>query len=332
MRALTILIAIVAMIATPAIAQKGSSRGSMPNPEIHGQVRLPSGYSAGVGLRVELEGRSTGLHTESMTDSSGRFLFRGLTPDTYQVKVSGQGLHGESDLIPLENTRVGFVNIELKPTKAAVRTEPGAGVVSAAEAGIPEEAKTEFASGEELLKVKGDPKGSLKHFKKATETYPQFARAHLMMGLAHMELTDWSSAQGDLERAIAMDEKMAQAQLALGSTLIAQGKLADAEPHLKRGLELDPQSGLGFYELGRVHWSMGRRQEAQAEAEQALKLQPDLSEAHLLLGNALLHSGRTDDAMKEYNEYLRLDPKGRFAEPTRAMVQKVEHARSNAKK
>jgi Flp pilus assembly protein TadD len=325
MRGIGVLLLAIVTVTTPAFSQRGTPK-TMPNPEIHGQVRFPAGYSAGVGLRVQLDGISTGLHTETMTDSSGKFLFRGLSPDTYTIRVSGPGLESQAETIRMEDIRVGFVTMDLRRTKSPEPAVSPGGPISAADASIPEDARLEFEKGEALLITKKDPKGSLDHFRKAAKVYPRYARAHLMMGLANMELSDWESARTELEKTVELDAKLADARLALGSTLNAESKFVEAEKNLRIGLQLAPNSAMGHYELGRACWALGRVRDAQAEAEQAVKLQPDLSEAHILIGNAMIRNGDTNGAIREYAEYLRLDPSGRFADATRAMLKKLEKA------
>lgn len=324
MRSTCSLLVLIALVIGHAAAQRGRDERNIA-PEIHGHVRLPTGRSVGAGLRVQLDGMGTGQHTETMTDSSGKFLFRGLSPDTYVLRVSGTGFQEHSETIQLQDVRLGFVTIELRPVKAE-RAQPPRGLISAEDASIPERARLEFNKGHELLEVKKNPKESLKHFRKAAEAYPQFARAYLMMGLANMEVNDWEAARKQLDKALQLNENLAQAQLALGSTLNAQTKFAEAEKPLRRGLQLAPDSTMGHYELARALWALGRVDEAKQEAEQALKLQPTFSEAHLLLGNVMLRQGNLDGATREYNEYLRLDPSGRFAEATRGMLKKIENA------
>jgi hypothetical protein len=95
--------------------------------------------------------------------------------------------------------------------------------------------------------------------------------------------------------------------------------------------------------LARVYWNKAAKikeetewrpvlEKSYEEVKKSLLLNPNLAEAHLLKGNLLLRVRRAADALPEFEEYLRLEPKGKFAEPTRALVEKIKKGLESTKK
>jgi len=103
-----------------------------------------------------------------------------------------------------------------------------------------------------------------------------------------------------------------------------------AEKSLIEGLKLNWESPQGHYELARTYWAIGRWQQAEPHALEALRIQPTMAPVHVLLGNIALRKQDAPGALAQFQDYLKLDPNGPLAEPTRAMVKKIEEA-MNAK-
>src|SRR5690349_14771593 len=82
MRCLGIIKVFVAIISL-YIAIFGQSPGS-----ISGRVTLPSGHAITQSIRISLE-TMRGVKSSVFTDNQGQFVFRSLTPGSYQVIVEG---------------------------------------------------------------------------------------------------------------------------------------------------------------------------------------------------------------------------------------------------
>ena len=79
-----------------------------------------------------------------------------------------------------------------------------------------------MSKGEELLFKKHDAKASLDEFKKAIKLDPWYGQAYMLLGLAQMQLQQWSDAQWAFEEAAKVEPGNAKAYLGAGSALNEQ--------------------------------------------------------------------------------------------------------------
>jgi len=82
-------------------------------------------------------------------------------------------------------------------------------------------------------------------------------------------------AQAHLERAVAIDSKLAEAHMPLGDVSAQRSQLQTALNELERSVELDAQSSAGFYKLAQLYRKLGQKEKAQQATErfQHLKAQ-----------------------------------------------------------
>jgi tetratricopeptide (TPR) repeat protein len=158
-----------------------------------------------------------------------------------------------------------------------------------------------------------------------------------------MDLRQWENAETALNKTLETDPKAFNALFALGEVYRREKKYSEAEKVLQDGLALESRSAPAHLTLAGVYWdrAVGVKEEAKwrpsleksyQEVNQALQLDPNLAEAHLLRGNLYFKVRRAADALPEFEEYLRLDPNGQFAEPTRALAEKIKKALAGVKK
>jgi Flp pilus assembly protein TadD len=329
-----VFLLIVVSSGPPAVAQNENTplRAAM---RISVMVRMPNGSPAPLGIDVRLEGDPGGLVDQQMTDSSGRVTFIPKDLARYVVIVHQRGYKDAEAHADLTLTPTAGVSITLVPDPEQQEQSPKSGgsgldsTISASDLGIPEPARKEFAAGQKLLEEKHDAGKSIGHFRKATELYPGFGQAYLMLGLAYLQDQKLSESKTALERAIEIDPKSAGAYLALGACLNQQKDYAGAEKVLSTGLEMEPESPEGNYEIAKTYWALRRWQEAEPHARKAEELQPQVPGVHVLMGNILLQRRDNAGALKEFKEYLRLDPNGPMSEAVRNMTAKLEKAGTN---
>ena len=85
MRRLAILMTLVAA-STIVVAQAGISQ--FQGADISGQLQLRSGFTTQVmGIKVVIQTRTGAEVARTVTDSKGRFQFRGMAPGVYLVSV-----------------------------------------------------------------------------------------------------------------------------------------------------------------------------------------------------------------------------------------------------
>src|SRR5438309_2343872 len=91
------------------------------------------------------------------------------------------------------------------------------------------EAQEAMDKGQELLFKKHDAKASVEEFKRAIKLDPWYGDAYMLLGLARMQLRQWSDAQWAFEEAEKVEPGNAKAYLGAGSALNEQKNYADAQ-------------------------------------------------------------------------------------------------------
>ena len=106
------------------------------------------------------------------------------------------------------------------------------------------------------------------------------ADAHLRLGLLLNREERYAAAALELEKAIAINPKVAQAHLYLGGALLNLKKMAEAEVALQKAYELGGSSvaGAQFY-LGQLYYLQQKYELSQLAFEQYLKDMPNASNA-----------------------------------------------------
>jgi tetratricopeptide (TPR) repeat protein len=180
--------------------------------------------------------------------------------------------------------------------------------------------------GQDLLFTKHDARASVDEFKRAIKLDPFYGRAYLLLGLAQMQLGQWSDAQWAFEEATKVEPGNAKAYLGAGSALNEQKDYAEAQKALQQSLELRPDSAEAHYEMARSLWGQNKWQAAEPHALQAIELNKDYAGPHALMGNIYLRQEDPEAALKEFQEYLRLDPQGSLAPSVKQMIAQLKQA------
>lgn len=331
MRSQTLLLAVV--LATLLFPSQGwSQRVTLPSRpgEIRGQLRLPDGHFAPIGIAVILAHREGDTVAETQTDSSGKFTFHQVQPALYRVIIRAYGYREiESEDLDVNLNPNVYLNLELKPDpnhKSPYATAAPGGVISAESLNAPEGARKDLASGEELLSKGTDYPKSIELFKKAVKAYPKYSEAYLMMGLAYRAEHNLDEAGTALRKCVEINGTSGPAYTALGEVQNEQKDYAGAEKTLLKALTLNPDSPQAHVELARSYWAMGRWQEADPHAAKALALAPDNPSAHLIMGNVQLRKRDGHAALQQFQAYLKLEPQGALAPSVRDLVSKLEKA------
>jgi tetratricopeptide (TPR) repeat protein len=284
---------------------------------------------------ILLERADSGVVANAQTDSAGKFEFRNLLPNAYILRIRLPGYATYERYLDLTRETRAYVIAELTPNpgKEAMLVPPrgAADEISARDAAIPPPAVKEFEKAKKLLVEEQNGEKSVPHLLKAIQLYERFPQAYVLLGAAYAYQSKWTESQQAFEKAIQIDDKMSDAYLGLGTLQNQQNKFADAEQSLAKAVELAPESFQAQYELGKSYWALKRNAEAEPHAAKAVALQPGSAEAHVLMGNVLLRKGDAAGALREFKESLKIDPNHRYAEPTRQIVSRLEHATSAQK-
>jgi len=188
------------------------------------------------------------------------------------------------------------------------------------------EVEDAMSKGQELLFRKHDTKSSVEEFKRAIKLDPWYGQAYMLLGLARMQLGQWSDAQWAFQEAEKVEPGNAKAYLGAGSALNEQKDYAAAQKELEHSLELRPDSAEAHYELARSLAGLGKWQAAEPHVHEAIELNKDYSGPHALLGNIYLQQENPDAALKEFEESLRLDPEGAMAPALQDIIAQLKKA------
>ena len=152
-------------------------------------------------------------------------------------------------------------------------------------------------------------------FAQAIALDPSFALAHAALADAQWETygvtseTAWADrAVASAQRALALDDGLAEVHTALGVIYEGRGEYALALTSLDRALTLDPGHAEAVRRLARVYAAQGRADEAEATFQRAVALAPDFWRPYNSFGVFYLREGRTDRAAEQFRRALRFDP------------------------
>jgi TolB-like protein/lipoprotein NlpI len=108
---------------------------------------------------------------------------------------------------------------------------------------------------------------------------------------------DWTGAQADFEKALALDSGAGQAQDFYGSLLASVGRLPEAIAAERKAIELDPLSGWPWENLGVYLMASGQFAAARPAISRALELNPEASQMSYSLGRLELLEGHAQEAL-----------------------------------
>jgi predicted Zn-dependent protease len=325
------LIACSGVLHSSVWAQRDTSSGgrSGGNAEITVQLRNPDGTAGPRGIHVRLESAEGGSNGDCISEPGGKCRFLPGSGGMYVIRLNQLGYKEVAIGVNLIDTLRAYITLDLRPDPGAAPPDLASAVsgnsISAADLGIPQNARQEFEKGERALKQsKLDP--GIAHLQKAIKLYEPFPQAYTLLGTAYLEQKNWKAAEATLQKATGLDAHASDAYLALGAMFNQTKEYSRAETALLRGLELKPDAPAGHYELAKTYWALGRWQEAAPHARKAVADMPDVAGPHTLLGNILLRERNPQGALHEYQEYLRLDPDGSMAPGVRQMIEKLQKA------
>jgi tetratricopeptide (TPR) repeat protein len=167
-----------------------------------------------------------------------------LAPGSFDAQFSlGRALYGAGD--PTGAVRAFRASIALRPTQA--------------------EARFFLCTA---LERAGDNLGALASYREFVTIAPNIAVSHLGLGvlLVKQGAPDQDEGIRELEKALAIDDKLYEGHVSLGRALIRARRPAESISYLKRAVELSPDNPEPHYQLAIAYGRLGKRQEAEAES------------------------------------------------------------------
>ena len=167
------------------------------------------------------------------------------------------------------------------------------------------EAYTYYLKGRELFHrgSKSCYKAAREMFVKATELDPSYARAYAgiadcdtFLYLRTIEPISFDAILALSEKALALDNGLAEAHASRGAALSAVKRYAEAEPEFEKAISLDPNSFEAHYFYARACVFQGKIEQATALFERAAAIKPDDYASVCILVQFYNSLGRKQDA------------------------------------
>jgi tetratricopeptide (TPR) repeat protein len=207
------------------------------------------------------------------------------------------------------NHELGMALLDQRPPRAAEAVR----YLTAARALRPESPGVYLNRGH-ALRDAGELDAAIADFRQAVALAPEYASAHIKLGLALGEGKGlWNEAIAEYRQALATRQDSPEAHLNLGGALQKTGRTDEAIAECREAIRLKGDFPEAHTNLGAALGAKGLLDEEIAEYRQALATRQDFPQAHgahYNLGLALWRTGRTDEAIAEYREAIRL--KGDF--------------------
>jgi tetratricopeptide (TPR) repeat protein len=233
---------------------------------LQGRVITPDGTQPTAPVRVTLTFSGRRVY-ETFTDLSGRFSFSGLSKGTYQVTAAGDGQTFEDTAVYAELSNFGNApqlftqDIQLRPIPE--RPILHAAVLNAFSQGVPKDARERLEQAKQLA---GEGKGdrAMIQLQEAVRIFPQYFKAHLM----------------------------------IGNQLIQTGRLDEAIPPLDRAREINPNDERVYQSFGLLLMRQRKYPIAVAVFEEAARLNPANPVNPLMRASALVYQASFVNAEK----------------------------------
>jgi len=142
---------------------------------------------------------------------------------------------------------------------------------------------------------------------KALKIDPELAEAHASMAWVNFAYDwDWTAAEREFKRAIAINPNYASAHQWYAEYLLKLGRVNEALAELRRAREVDPLSLVIYFVFAKAYLDLGRYDEAMEQCENALGIDPDFGPIHFCIG--LLQEDRGDykKAVPAYQKAMKL--------------------------
>ncbi len=289
--------------------------------KISGTVLLKASNRPASQVAVKLKSHAAGIFRSVLTDFAGHFEVRSLPPSTYEIVVDEPGYEPAQTRAQLDGSAsnlVLYLNASNLPS-----TKRNNYMVSARELRIPGRARGEYEKGLGRL-TKKDLSGSLSHFTKAAQVFPEYYEAYYHVGAVETTLGHLDEAMKAFQKAIDLSGgRYAWAEFGVGYVLYLQGKPEEAETVVRRGLELDSSSPDGYLILGMALLRLNRLDDAEKSAREALLRNPNFAQAYLVLADAYARRHEYRAQLQGLEAYLKLEPNGAENERVRQVREGV---------
>ena len=158
-----------------------------------------------------------------------------------------------------------------------------------------------------------DTEGERKALEKAAAMDPKMAVARGELGLLDLSAGKLDAAQKWLEAALAIDPQLISAEGNLGMVLALKGDHARAEKVFRQAIEDDPTYVQGYLNLGLILAEQQRFADAEVQLDRALKLAPEDPGVLSASGKVKARMGKSEEGIALLRKVVMVAPKSAVA-------------------
>lgn len=213
------------------------------------------------------------------------------------------------------------------PNTTPLQTPSGS--VSLLDLKAPGKAKREYDKGYQLL-LRKDLQGAMQHLETAVAIYPKYVGAHNALGTAYLDNSQNERARDEFQKAIALDDHLANSYLNLGCANLALQKFSGAEDAFRKASELAPMDLEILQALSYAEYVNKDYPAVLATASQVHERKHDgAAIVHYFAAAALVGQNNLTEALQQMELLLEEDPTSESASLFRTIQEgmKQEQAR-----
>src|SRR5260370_2322677 len=280
---LNIALVVCALTASTMTVEAQDFNSDKPDGKICGTVSLKTDHRAMSQVALKLKSHAAVIFRSVLTDFAGRFEVRGLPRGTYDIVVDEPGYEPAQTSAQTDGASSQLV-LYVK-SSSVPQTPRDSYSVSARELRIPGKARREFEKGLERL-LKQDPAGSVSHFTKAAQVFPDYYEAYYHVGVAETSLGRRDEAMQAFQKAIDLrGGRHASPDFSFRYPLYLEVKPAEAVTIIPMRLEADESSAVRYLILGLARLHLDPVDQAEKSAHEALLRNPNFAQAYLVLAD-----------------------------------------------
>ena len=160
----------------------------------------------------------------------------------------------------------------------------------------------------QVVRLRGDAEGSLRHYSRAVELDPGNAQALYWRALARCEVGDSNGARKDVEKADALANRQPEHAYASARALQELGDYEQALQAFARAEEYHPTDHLIFHQRGNLHLANKQFDKALEDFNKELRIVPNAWATYKRRATIYFHYRQFDNALSDLNKSLELNP------------------------
>ena len=273
-------------------------------------VVLDCGFGDRARTNVDPKGNFTLMLKDAGSSSDSSWEQRSPSAEWTGSSLRAEAPGYVSSTIDLEQHLSGMVEVGTIVMSPAGSQSSEGFTVSVASLAAPENAKKNFAKGQDQAK-KGRWAAACDYFRKAVQVYPRYAIAWLELGRAQMHQNDFMGAQQSFQSATTQDSKLLPAYIELARLQAAQKQWKALAATTANLVQLAPETAAVYWFLdSAANYNLENLQRAESSAERGLRLDGGHRVPQLEHLYALILGTKQDYALaaQHLQNYLRMSP------------------------